>query len=72
MKQFSLMGELEGESHDFYEEVNQIFEKALIYMNRMPMIWLNYAVFLQKQQKLAQVVKVYNRALRSLPVSQHN
>ena len=37
----------------------------------MPKIYLDYAKFLQKQQKISKVRQVYNQALQTLPTSQH-
>jgi hypothetical protein len=43
VKQFELVN-----NSEHYEVVNDLFEKALIYMNKMPKIWLDYAKFLGK------------------------
>ena len=37
----------------------------------MPKIWLDYAKFLSKQMQITRTRKVYDRALQSLPASQH-
>ena len=43
MKQFELVS-----NADHYEVVNGLYEKALVYMNKMPKIWLEYSKFLGK------------------------
>jgi pre-mRNA-splicing factor SYF1 len=41
-------------------------------MNKMPKIWLDYAKYLQKEcGNVTQARKVYDRALKALPVTQH-
>ena len=40
-------------------------------MFAMPKIWLDYAKFLQKQKKITQVRQTYDKALQSLPSTQH-
>jgi len=38
VKQFDLI-----EQADFYEVVNELHERSLVYMHFMPRIWLDYA-----------------------------
>ena len=38
----------------------------------MPKIWLMYTSFLQPQQKITLTRKTYDRALKALPVTQHD
>jgi pre-mRNA-splicing factor SYF1 len=40
-------------------------------MHKMPRIWLDYARFLSMQGLITRTRKVYDRALQSLPVTQH-
>jgi len=59
-----------GES--LVEVVSDLFERALVYMSKMPKIWLDYAKFLGKQAgSLTLTREVYDRALLALPVTQH-
>jgi pre-mRNA-splicing factor SYF1 len=59
-----------GES--LVEVVSDIFERALVYMSKMPKIWLDYAKFLGKQAGSVTLTReVYDRALLALPVTQH-
>ena len=55
-----------------YEDVNKIHEQSLIYMLKMPMIWVNYIQFLMEQNLITKTKIVFNRALQMLPITQHN
>ncbi|CAH1970535.1 unnamed protein product [Acanthoscelides obtectus] len=55
-----------------YEEVNNTFERALVFMHKMPRIWMDYCTFLTNQYKITRTRKVFDRALRALPITQHN
>ncbi|XP_056647942.1 pre-mRNA-splicing factor syf1 homolog [Diorhabda sublineata] len=55
-----------------YEEVNNAFERSLVFMHKMPRIWMDYCLFLTDQCKITRTRKVFDRALRALPVTQHN
>lgn len=54
-----------------YKAVNNAFERALVYMNKMPRIWIEYCTFLMEQKLITQTRRAFDRALRSLPVTQH-
>eukprot|EP00808_Paulinella_micropora_P010332 g7200.t1 len=54
-----------------YERTNAAFERSLVHMYKMPRIWKEYCRFLMKQQKIHQTRMVFDRALRSLPITQH-
>ncbi|XP_014663513.1 PREDICTED: pre-mRNA-splicing factor SYF1-like [Priapulus caudatus] len=54
-----------------YEDVNNTFERALVFMHKMPRIWVDYCALLTAQQKITRTRKVFDRALRALPISQH-
>ena len=53
------------------EVVNNVFERCLVFMHRMPRIWLLYLQFLVSQKKITQTRKTFDRALCALPVTQH-
>jgi len=53
------------------EAVNQTFERALVYMNKMPRIWIMYCGFLVEQRALTKARRAFDRALQSLPSTQH-
>lgn len=65
------------ESPVHYEIVIGAFERALQSLHRMPRIWLDYLEFLCKQKtneqkkNLKNVRLVFDRALRALPITQH-
>ncbi|OQV15649.1 Pre-mRNA-splicing factor SYF1 [Hypsibius exemplaris] len=54
-----------------FDDVNNVFERALVFMHKMPRIWVEYCAFLLNQAKLTRTRRVFDRALRSLPVTQH-
>lgn len=47
------------------------FERALLHMHKMPRIWLDYSALLIRQNKGTETRHVFDRALQSLPVTQH-
>ncbi|XP_013791269.1 pre-mRNA-splicing factor SYF1-like [Limulus polyphemus] len=55
-----------------YEDVNFAFERALVFMHKMPRIWLDYCQFLIDQCKITRTRRVFDRALRALPITQHH
>ncbi|RNA33394.1 Pre-mRNA-splicing factor SYF1 [Brachionus plicatilis] len=54
-----------------YEEVNNAYDRALAYLNKMPRIWIDYCEFLLDQCLITRTRKACDRALRSLPITQH-
>ena len=55
-----------------YDEVNNCFERSLVFMHKMPRIWIDYCKFLVKQQRITRTRRVMDRALRALPPTQHD
>ncbi|KAF5709275.1 pre-mRNA-splicing factor SYF1 [Fusarium mundagurra] len=55
-----------------YRKVNTLFEKALNLLHKMPRIWEMYLKFLTKQPLVTLTRRTFDRALRALPISQHN
>ncbi|MCJ1311323.1 pre-mRNA-splicing factor syf1 [Agyrium rufum] len=55
-----------------YLKVNALFERALILLNKMPRIWEMYLNFLMQQPLVTTTRRVFDRALRALPMTQHN
>ncbi|EAW17609.1 mRNA splicing protein SYF1 [Aspergillus fischeri NRRL 181] len=55
-----------------YQKVNALFERALILLNKMPKIWEMYLSFLLQQPFVTQTRRTFDRALRALPITQHN
>jgi pre-mRNA-splicing factor SYF1 len=54
-----------------YEEANNAFERGLVFMHKMPRIWMDYCSFLVAQKKITRTRRVFDRALRALPITQH-
>ncbi|KAH8912815.1 TPR-like protein [Coniochaeta sp. PMI_546] len=55
-----------------YCKVNALFERALILLNKMPRIWEMYLKFLMQQPLVTVTRRTFDRALRALPITQHN
>lgn len=55
-----------------WEDVNQCFERCLKYMYKMPRIWEEYLKFLMKQHFVTRTRKTFDRALQTLPITQHS
>ncbi|KAH7173635.1 uncharacterized protein B0J16DRAFT_194293 [Fusarium flagelliforme] len=55
-----------------YRKVNALFEKALNLLHKMPRIWEMYLRFLVKQPLVTITRRIFDRALRALPITQHN
>ncbi|XP_053151646.1 pre-mRNA-splicing factor SYF1 isoform X1 [Hemicordylus capensis] len=55
-----------------YEEVNNCHERALVFMHKMPRIWLDYCQFLMDQYRITRTRRTFDRALRALPITQHH
>ena len=53
-----------------YDAVNSCFERCLVWMHKMPRIWIDYCKFLTKQGKVTRTRRVFDRALRALPPTQ--
>jgi len=55
-----------------YEAANNTFDRALVFLYKMPRIWLEYIDFLMKQKKITRARRALDAALRSLPITQHH
>ncbi|KAF2496731.1 hypothetical protein BU16DRAFT_458114 [Lophium mytilinum] len=55
-----------------YVKVNALFERALVLLNKMPKIWEMYLSFLMQQPLVTTTRRTFDRALRALPLTQHN
>ncbi|CAH0387979.1 unnamed protein product [Bemisia tabaci] len=55
-----------------FKDVNNCFERALVFMHKMPRIWLDYCEFLISQKQITTTRRVFDRALRALPITQHH
>ncbi|BBN08894.1 pre-mRNA-splicing factor SYF1 [Marchantia polymorpha subsp. ruderalis] len=59
-------------THSWYENLNNTFERALVTMHKMPRIWILYLQLLMDQKFLTRTRRTFDRALCSLPVTQHD
>lgn len=59
-------------SDEEWEATNEVFDRALVYMNKMPRIWIMYATFLMSQDLISRCRLAFDDALRALPVTQHD
>lgn len=59
-------------SHPLYDSLNNTFERALVTMHKMPRIWTMYLTSLSEQRLLTRARRAHDRALRALPVTQHD
>ncbi|KAK2870559.1 pre-mRNA-splicing factor syf1, partial [Arthroderma sp. PD_2] len=55
-----------------YLKVNALFERAVVLLNKMPRIWEMYLTFLLEQPLVTKTRRTFDRALRALPITQHN
>ncbi|KAL2315466.1 Pre-mRNA-splicing factor cwf3 [Schizosaccharomyces pombe] len=55
-----------------FASVNDCFERSLILLHKMPVIWKLYLQFLMKQPNVTKIRCTFNSALRALPVTQHD
>jgi len=55
-----------------FEEVNSAHERSLVFMHKMPRIWIDYCQFMCDQKKITRTRRLFDRALRALPITQHN
>ena len=55
-----------------YEALNNTFERALVFMHKMPRIWLLFGEFLMLQKLVTRTRKTLDHALQANPVTQHN
>lgn len=56
----------------FVKDTNNCFERALVFMHKMPRIWIDYCKFLMSQCELTKTRRTFDRSLQALPVTQHN
>eukprot|EP01134_Creolimax_fragrantissima_P005435 CFRG5435T1 len=55
-----------------YEDLNNTYERALVFMHKMPRIWIDYLLLLTQQGKITRTRHTFDRCLRALPVTQHH
>ncbi|KAF7997599.1 hypothetical protein HCN44_006170 [Aphidius gifuensis] len=55
-----------------YDDVNNAYERALVFMHKMPRIWMDYCLLMTEQSLITRTRHVFDRALRALPITQHH
>mmetsp|Transcript_2417 Transcript_2417/g.3520 ORF Transcript_2417/g.3520 Transcript_2417/m.3520 type:complete len:886 (+) Transcript_2417:38-2695(+) len=53
------------------EVVINTFERALVHLHKMPVIWVLYLEFISKLGRVTNTRRAFDRALQSLPITQH-
>lgn len=54
------------------EELTNVHERCLVFMHKMPRIWIDYLKFIVGQKRITRTRRTFDRALRALPVTQHD
>ncbi|KAJ2891690.1 pre-mRNA-splicing factor syf1, partial [Coemansia aciculifera] len=54
-----------------YRRTGLCFERALLLLHKMPVIWQMYAGLMARQADVTAARRVFDRALRALPLTQH-
>ena len=64
---------LAGKSIDdvAYIDANNCFERSLVFMHKMPRIWISYCELLVDESRITFTRRTLDRALQALPVTQH-
>ena len=58
--------------HSAVTSLTYTFERALVTMHKMPVIWLKYLEFLVKQRFVTKCRRAFDKALAALPITQHD
>ena len=58
--------------HPRVTAMNNTYERALVTMHKMPRVWLDYLQHLMQQFLVTQTRRAFDRALCSLPITQHD
>lgn len=59
-------------SDPLHEQLNNCFERSLVFMHKMPRVWEEYLTSLMKQNFITKTRRAFDRAIQALPVTQHN
>lgn len=59
-------------NHPAVSSLNNTYERALVNMHKMPRVWLDYLELLVGQRLVTRVRRTFDRALCSLPITQHD
>lgn len=55
-----------------HQQTVNLYERSLNYMHKMPRIWMDYLAFLSRLPRPTFTRRAFDRALRSLPITQHD
>lgn len=58
--------------HARVQGMNNTYERSLVTMHKMPRVWLDYLEYLMQQYLLTRTRRAFDRALCSLPITQHD
>lgn len=58
--------------HVSFEALNNVFERALVSMHKMPRVWMDYLALLMEQRLVTRTRRTFDRALAALPITQHD
>ncbi|XP_058749786.1 uncharacterized protein LOC131622761 [Vicia villosa] len=72
LPQSKTLNDTSERTHPQFKILNDTFERALITMHKMPRIWIMYLQTLTHQKFISRTRKVFDLALRALPVTQHD
>ena len=59
-------------THRDVAALNNTYERALVTMHKMPRVWLDYLEFLVGQRVVTRARRTFDKALRALPITQHD
>ncbi|CAI4225477.1 unnamed protein product [Auanema sp. JU1783] len=54
-----------------WQHLCDAYERCLIHLHKMPRIWMDYCGIMAKRRLITETRRVFDRALRALPVTQH-
>jgi pre-mRNA-splicing factor SYF1 len=55
-----------------YDILINTYERAIVHMNKMPRIWIEYCELMTTLQKVTKSRETFDRALQALPITQHS
>lgn len=58
-------------THPSWEQLTKVYERALVFLNKMPVLWLEYLQLLMDQRLGTKTRRAFDSALQALPVTQH-
>jgi pre-mRNA-splicing factor SYF1 len=54
------------------EDLNNAYERCLVFLHKMPRLWTEYLTFMSAQHKITKTRRLFDRCLRALPITQHH